>query len=80
MDPKANPIPKPGRRDVYCSCYNDCLDFAVERLWQSWNCSECPNRLTKQSTTECEYAFDDTYSYYDLPRNVARQIEKDLFD
>ena len=80
MDPKANPIPKPGKRDVYCSCYNDCLDFAVECLWQSWNCSQCPNRLTKQSTTECEYGFDDTYSYYDLPPNVARKIEKDLFD
>ena len=80
MDAKANPIPKPGKRNVCCFCYNECLDYAVNCFWQSWNCSQCPSRLIKQSITEWEYEFNDADSYYGLPPSVALEIEKDLVD
>ena len=40
MEPRANPIPKRGERNICCPFYNDCLDQAVEGSWQSWDCSQ----------------------------------------
>ena len=79
MDPKANPIHEQGERNIFCPYYSNCLDYAVKRSWQSWNCSQCPNKLV-QSIPECEYGVDDTDLYYDLPPNVERGIGKGLFD
>jgi hypothetical protein len=79
MDPKANPIHKQGERNIFCPYYNNCLDYAVKRSWQSWNCSQCPHKLI-QSIAECEYEVNDAGPYYDLPPNIARKIGEDSFD
>lgn len=73
MDRKANPIPKPGERNVCCPFYNDCLDCALKGSWQTWNCSQCPHKLMRQSITEWEYQINDTYPCYDLPPNMDEE-------
>jgi len=80
MERKGTPVPKPGKRNLYCSRYNDCLDYAVKALWKSWNCSQCPNRMMRGSVAEWEYAFNDADLCYDLPLDVARGFEENLFD
>ena len=29
-------------RRLFCCHYDDCLDEAVSRGWNSWTCSQCP--------------------------------------
>jgi len=78
MDQKANPIPESGERNIYCPIYNDCLDYAVSSSWLTWNCSQCPYKLTKQSISE--YVLDGTDSFYDLPLSVSGGIWTNEFD
>ena len=78
MDQKANPVPRPGVRNIYCPFYKDCLDYAVRGSWQSWNCSQCRHKLMRQSITE--YELNNTEPYYDLPPDVERAICEDAFD
>jgi len=73
MEPRANPIPKRGERNICCTFYNDCLDQAVEGSWQSWDCSQCPHKLTRQSITEYEYEINDPEPNYVLPLEVYRE-------
>jgi len=80
MDQKANPIPRPGVRNIYCPLYNDCLDYAVRASWQTWGCSQCPHRLIEQSVAQREYELNNTDPCYDLPPNVAQRIWEDAFD
>jgi len=74
MEPKANPIPKQGERNVNCPFYNDCLDYAVKGSWQSWNCSQCSHKLLNQSITECEYEINGPEPYYDSPLEIYRGV------
>jgi hypothetical protein len=54
MDQQARPISKRGERNIYCPYYKDCLDYAVECSWPSWNCSLCPHKAM-QAMPECEF-------------------------
>ena len=45
MVPKANPLCKPGERNIYCPYYEDCLDYAVDSEWEFWDCSCCPHKV-----------------------------------
>ena len=29
------------KRNFFCSCYDDCLDFAIMQSWPSWTCESC---------------------------------------
>jgi len=30
-----------GHRNLFCGCYDNCLDVAVKRAWNSWTCTRC---------------------------------------
>ena len=47
MGKKCNPIGRRGDRNVFCSNYNDCLDTAITRSWNTWNCCHCPLRFNQ---------------------------------
>ena len=36
-------------RNVFCACYETCLDVAVKKNWRSWTCARCPLLSTEQS-------------------------------
>ena len=35
------PIMCDGDRNHYCPYYSDCLDIAINKKWESWNCCGC---------------------------------------
>lgn len=78
MVPKGNPIPAKGERNIYCPYYNNCLDYAVQDWWDSWNCSQCPYRLIKQSIRERDYDIGEAELDYDLMCDLPLEIDNDL--
>jgi hypothetical protein len=49
MEANANPMARPGERNVLCHHYEGCLDYAVARRWLFWDCSRCPHRNKKRN-------------------------------
>ena len=45
-------------RNVFCACYESCLDVAVKKNWRSWSCASCPllNRESSQKPTAEKFA------------------------
>ncbi len=29
------------QRNLFCRCYDDCLEEAVQKAWTSWSCARC---------------------------------------
>ncbi len=73
MTPSANPTNKTGQRNLQCSYYGDCLDYAVDHRWQSWDCSKCSNRLM-QSSSDAVRSVQDSHVCYELPARISREI------
>lgn len=79
MDQQANPTPKRGDRNIYCPFYSECLDYAVEYSWQSWNCSHCAHNETRALPEwECEMHSNEPGD--DMPSPVFLVTQKGLFD
>ena len=40
-----------GGRNLFCSHYSHCLNYAIKEAWDSWNCSKCDfkNKVCRQS-------------------------------
>jgi hypothetical protein len=77
MGEKAKPTPGRGERNIYCPYYGDCLDSAVDLSWQSWNCSECQHKMTRQAITQRDCLMSNPVTYYELPFKVLESIERD---
>lgn len=45
-------------RNVFCACYESCLDLAVKKNWRSWSCAGCPlfDKDASQKPTAEKYA------------------------
>ena len=69
----ANPVCKPGRRNFQCVHYGNCLDHAVAKQWNSWSCSECPNRYQK-TPVDAVRSVGDKHIRYELPQGLSREI------
>ena len=78
MVPKGNPIPARGERNIYCPYYNNCLDYAVQDWWDSWNCSQCAYRSIKKSFGERDYDNGKDELDYNLLCDLPLEI--DLFE
>lgn len=71
MTQKSNPIPRTGERNIYCPTYNDCLDLAAKRYWETWDCSQCPNRAAHQAILDNDRMIDPTFTNYELPAELS---------
>jgi hypothetical protein len=48
-----NPVSRPeagspgdaSHRNLYCTHYSDCLQFAARKGWRDWSCTECALNL-----------------------------------
>lgn len=80
MVPKGNPIPAKGERNIHCPYYDSCLDYAVQDWWDSWNCSQCPYMLFKQSINKDTYKVGEDDLDYDLVYDYPLGIDHDLFE
>ena len=67
MKKKCNPTKNnKGGRILFCAHYNDCLDHAVKKAWNSWNCSKCDMK-NKYSSPEFQIpAFSEEIAYYEF--------------
>ena len=74
MSTNPNPINRKGERNPLCPLYRRCLDLAVSKSWNYWDCREC--RL--KGASEMEFNFsrtsDGAIAYYDLPLKLYDKI------
>ena len=70
MNPMCNPTHKNGDRNVFCPHYGDCLDYAIQKTWEYWECSDCQHRLTVEARPEIQSKGDDIIEYLDLPLEI----------
>jgi len=61
---KRNPTVKnEGGRNLFCGHYGDCLDHAIKKTWDSWNCSKCQfkHEVSPQEARMPVYSEDIAY-------------------
>jgi len=44
-----NPSGHRGHRNLFCSDYTICLDMAISKCWNSWNCRRCKYRFNQSA-------------------------------
>ncbi len=67
MNPKCNPVHKKGNRNVHCPYYANCLDYAIEKSWDHFDCGDCLQRLNERARPEIRLTVSDPILHYDLP-------------
>ena len=72
MKSKRNPVNKQGHRNLQCIHYCTCLDDAVEKGWQYWQCSECAYKSVREPDDAVRTVHDSNVCY-ELPSNLSRQ-------
>lgn len=45
MNTGRNPVRRQGNRNIFCLFYRECLDDAIMKSWQDWDCDDCPHKL-----------------------------------
>jgi hypothetical protein len=63
MRKNRNPHSRKGNRNVFCSDYNNCLDVAIERSWNSWNCGQCIPRFEEATNPEATLIADEAAEF-----------------
>ena len=71
--PNANPLCEPGERKALCPYYEGCLDHAVEKGWQFWNCSICLHKSKKHALNDLPMVKDPDPEY-PIVSESARQL------
>jgi hypothetical protein len=66
MSPICKPVPGSGDRKLFCTHYNACLDHAIQKQWEDWDCSGCQNRLREDAPMEIRATVNHAVAYYDL--------------
>ncbi len=79
MRKKCKPtINNEGGRNLFCAHYNDCLDHAVKKSWDSWNCSRCALRDKFSSQETPVLGFTGDVAYYELGDSLSGQDVESL--
>lgn len=71
MRKKRRPHYKQGDRNVFCPHYGDCLDEAVKKAWDYWNCSECPLRFHEAPSADILTSVNDTIPYFTISSEIS---------
>jgi hypothetical protein len=71
MDHPCTPLQRRGERNIFCSFYNGCLDYAIKESWSCWDCSDCQHKFDEGLTPEFEFFAGDTIEHYDLKLNFC---------
>lgn len=74
MENKRRPLNRKGDRNALCPHYRDCLDDAVKKSWQHWDCEECTHKLTIDPGMDILDYVNDSVAYYDLPTEIYVKI------
>lgn len=69
MDNACKPLQRRGERNIFCSFYKDCLDYAVKESWSCWDCSDCCHKFDQGATPQLELSIGGAIENYDLRLN-----------
>lgn len=69
-----SPLNHKGNRNVLCPHYSQCLDEAIARAWEFWECGSCENRLTQDLEVDIHFAANDPLLFYDLPVQFSKHF------
>jgi len=73
MARKRHPVYKKGDRNALCPHYNDCLDEAVQKYWEFWNCGKCQHKMSRDPDLDMMHTMNDSIVFYDLPYNFDKE-------
>lgn len=65
------PIHRDGFRNALCPNYSKCLDLAVRRCWNFWDCGECKHRTERDPEFDMEMTLTRNVTFYDLPPEIS---------
>ena len=74
MKKERRPICKKGKRNALCPYYGICLDEAVKKSWQYWDCRECAHKSSRDSELDMPTFGEDQVPYYDLPLDIYVKV------
>jgi len=66
MNMQGNPTRKNDRRNIYCSHYDNCLDYVVERNWRYWSCERCKHLVNQDARPEVPIYINHSIPYYEI--------------
>jgi hypothetical protein len=67
-----NPVPQSGYRNLFCTHYSHCLDFAIMCAWDSWACSKCTHKKQVQIFDDFPATNRDVVLYHEFPKEFAK--------
>jgi hypothetical protein len=71
---KRNPVNCRGYRNVLCPDYSDCLNDAIAKGWEFWECSHCEKRFVQEMDIDIQFAASEPLPFYDLPVEISKQF------
>ena len=74
MSQRPNPIHRKGDRNALCPHYRGCLDKAVKKTWETWDCSRCLYKKSRDPSLGVLSVANDADSFYELHVQVDRDI------
>ncbi len=74
MKRNPRPIHKSGDRNLFCSRYSNCLDFAAKRHWKYWACSNCHFKFDSQPSVHGPITTEETVLYYNVPQEIYQKV------
>jgi hypothetical protein len=55
-----------GGRNLFCSQYSHCLDYAIDKAWDSWNCSKCDFKNKQGDRVAMASIYSEEIPYYEF--------------
>lgn len=68
---RRKPIHRHGYRNALCPKYRECLDLAVRKSWEFWDCAECEYKGETDPEFDIEVTMSQNVAYYDLPMEFS---------
>jgi hypothetical protein len=69
-----NPTHKKGDRNLFCSHYCQCLDFAIKKSWDYWACPDCRFKNDQQYLNDYPCTNSETVLYYTLSPDIFLKV------
>lgn len=55
-----------GGRNLFCSHYSHCLDYAIKEAWNSWNCTKCDFKNKRYEQSAAMSVNTEDIAYYEF--------------
>jgi hypothetical protein len=66
MHAKCKPTPREGKRNLFCIHYDRCLDQAIHKTWETWNCTGCDQQGNQDPEYISVFETSHPVAYYEV--------------